>query len=54
MAETAKLLRDGTVQPVQIKNAKNTDTLKSEPGSVVILARPFTLGERLFYPFVKQ
>jgi len=54
MADTAQVLRNGVAQPPSSKRAKKTETVRAEPGEVVILARPLTFGERLLYPFLKQ
>ena len=55
MAETAKVMQDGFTQTAQTKNAKASDSpAKTEPGEIIIIARPFTFGERLLYPFVKK
>jgi hypothetical protein len=37
------------------KGAKANDVpARTEPGEILIIARPFTFGERLLYPLVKQ
>jgi hypothetical protein len=55
MADTAKVIQQGIAQPASTKNAKASSAAdKIEPGEIIIAARPFTLGERLLHPFLKQ
>jgi hypothetical protein len=55
MVETAKVLHNGVLGPLPSgDNTKNVETLRPEPGEVVILASPFTFWERLLYPLVKE
>ena len=55
MADTSKVVQEGITQPALSKGAKANDVpAKAEPGEILIIARPFTFGERLLYPFVKQ
>ena len=55
MADTAKVIQQGIAQPAPPKNAKTSATGdKTEPGEIIIAARPFTFGEKLLYPFLKQ
>jgi len=55
VADTAKVIQQGITEPASTKNAKASGAAaKAEPGEIVFAARPFTLGERLLYPFVKQ
>jgi len=55
MSDTAKVIQQGVMQPATSRKATASDAPpKPEPGEITIAARPFTLGERLLYPFVKQ
>ena len=49
MADTAKVIQQGTTQPASTKNTKVSGVAaKTE---ITIDARPFSLGERVPYPF---
>ena len=55
MADTAKVIQQGITQSASTKNTKASGVAaKTEPGEIIIAARPFTLGERLLYPLEKQ
>lgn len=55
MADTANVIQQGITQPASRKDAKASGGAgKTKPGEIIIAARPFTLGERLLYPFAKQ
>ena len=54
MVETGKALHDGFVQTAPSKSGKTVEAITSKPGEVIIMARPFTFGEKLLYPFVKE
>jgi hypothetical protein len=55
VADTAKVIEQGIRQPASTRNAKTSGSAaRTEPGEITIAARPFTLGERLLYPLMKQ
>ena len=54
MVEAGKVLREGVAQAAPSKSGKAIKDITSQPGEVIIMARPFTFGETLLYPFVKD
>jgi hypothetical protein len=54
MTVTEKVLQNGIVQTARTNDANSSNGVKAKPGEVLFLARPFTLFERLVYPFVKE
>ena len=56
MTDTSKVMQNGVMQLAPTKNGTASGFIAAppDPGQILIFARPFTLGERLLYPFVKQ
>lgn len=54
MVTTENMIRQGVVGPVPAKSKSAAARFKPLPGQLLIAARPPTLFERLFYPFVKE
>lgn len=55
LAPTEELIRSGIVAPgATTGSGKPSTPAKAVPGEVLFSARPLSLWERLFYPFVKD
>lgn len=55
MGDTKDLIQKGIVGPQPgAKSEKSDATIKAVPGELVIMARPMSFFERLFYPIIKQ
>lgn len=55
MTETAKVVRDGVTQaPPSKDEPPSRSNLIAKPGEIVIVARSFTLLEKLLYPLIKE
>jgi len=50
LASTADLVREGIGGPL----AKQDERYKAAPGEILVIARPFSFFERLFYPIMKE
>jgi hypothetical protein len=55
LASTEDLVREGITEPSTKKDAeKFAARYKVVPGEILIIARPFSFFERLFYPIMKE
>lgn len=55
MTETAKVVRDGVTQAPPRKDEQSSKSnLIAKPGEIVVVARPFTLLEKLLFPLLKE
>jgi hypothetical protein len=54
MVTTETLVKEGVVGTVPAKSKNAAAHLNAVPREILILARPFSLFERLLYPFVKE
>jgi hypothetical protein len=54
LATTEDLIQKGIVESHRSPNRKSDASDKAEPMEILFLPRPFTLFERMIYPFVKE
>jgi hypothetical protein len=54
MADPQTVVHRGYLEGVSTKTKSSTAPANPLPGQIVFVARPFTLVERLLYPFVKE